>query len=1396
MKALAIAANGDGPAWTPPEVDDKLETRLGGSFVDEFVLGHSASDILRELVQNEFDAGGHAMAVSFGLEALTISGTGSPIAADGWKRLSVIVGTGRTVGAGADGEVIEAKVNGIGSKNFGLRSLFLYGNRIHVRSAGQVAILDLPTLGTARVPDPGRMLGRGVSLQIPYRTETFDKLAPFTLEDEGRAFDSMSGAMLATLAKLATPGEKKGLRELILRSERLGRTVSWKQSVTEVECRAPSVDALRRTGRMDVQQGGALLPRQAFDEIEFGRSVAIPPEFADIVPPGYFRRPRRRIRIGVSLPLERGRPALHAGRFFYPLQAPRGGTGSSVDVSAPFELNSDRSALHPNDWNDWLCRMAARLVVDLLTSDWYTRFGPAIYSALLAREPADPSAFRTELDRLLAAEQCWPTASPRPRERFAKAGALAIATDPLLEAHLPPRQQLDPALQADEALPRLAIAAGAKQFTLNSLVRRRCAGEDASALETELGEDEADLPFDDYETAMTSVETQASIATTLSRLRVRLSAANKRDLKESPSTLTRSLELAPAGDLVSVDPAIASCPQPDDEQLHPALFDKRAISRHCKPFDEDDWIQSVCERAGAGDVDEAQRRAVEKRVLEGDGKLGRLVLAAVKRSPVIRDHRGDWTAPADMRALKGRSNSFFLGALSAPSPTLARRAELVALLRIPDAIDGDDLVATAKWVAANPGAAEQFELELDRRLHLLTRPAVRKLSSIAFLRTAAGGLAAPSILHVANELNRLCVGPDRLVAGFRTALYDRLDISVSPDPDAIVETLARLAEKGAPPPRPEQFYTLVARVAAGDRAFRERLAELPVLWAGGDYQLPDDVLAGLGIPYLLDDAVPVVRGPFLLVSAYQSLGAASQPRGHHWQGYFEWVGETYGAEAQVPAKLHRQLLDAYQLHGSLGLPPDLDSDVPCLLDRRGKLYSLDDVRAGRLIENDFGALADAVDESNLGIGIADVNERSGAFFGALGLSRLTNVSGAGIVGFGAPVVAQRWFDAEHREGLLRRLLEPMMRDAVHKLASHLWRDGRICSADEFEARLSSIRSIEVFNRIDRDYSLGAGRVSVSVEVGLREGVLGTVRPWTRLDVHQLLAQALAELAGHADIADVRQFAAMIMPLLMCRNQREIDVYLSRQGIVDVDPGPDPLDDDDEDAEEADRHEREELVEDAFSDMLNDVMSRSNVPPPPAPPPVPAPAPAPPAPPPPPFTLPPLDHVSAEELDLMGTVIQPRTTGGYNYGYGSYGYQPRTAADVERDNKIGRRGEEVVYRLELERVRGLGHERPEDHVIWVADANPGADHDIQSIDEDGRVIWLEVKATTGSDGRFIWPRREFEKAVSAGERYEICRVYQAAGTAPQVKRFRNPVALLSTRQILLDLNDLKASVEAI
>lgn len=77
-----------------PKVTAALRSRIGSSQIDEFVLAHGAADILRELVQNEFDGGGSEMVIHFGRDTLSVSGSGRPINAKGWTRHSVIMGTG------------------------------------------------------------------------------------------------------------------------------------------------------------------------------------------------------------------------------------------------------------------------------------------------------------------------------------------------------------------------------------------------------------------------------------------------------------------------------------------------------------------------------------------------------------------------------------------------------------------------------------------------------------------------------------------------------------------------------------------------------------------------------------------------------------------------------------------------------------------------------------------------------------------------------------------------------------------------------------------------------------------------------------------------------------------------------------------------------------------------------------------------------------------------------------------------------------------------------------------------------------------------------------------------------------------------------------------------------
>lgn len=115
-------------------------------------------------------------------------------------------------------------------------------------------------------------------------------------------------------------------------------------------------------------------------------------------------------------------------------------------------------------------------------------------------------------------------------------------------------------------------------------------------------------------------------------------------------------------------------------------------------------------------------------------------------------------------------------------------------------------------------------------------------------------------------------------------------------------------------------------------------------------------------------------------------------------------------------------------------------------------------------------------------------------------------------------------------------------------------------------------------------------------------------------------------------------------------------------------------------------------------------------------------------------------------------------------------------------------------FEIDRLRAAGHPDPEKLAVWTSRSDPGADHDILSVAADGKPLWIEVKSTTGTDGRFDWPRAEFEKALREGDHFELWRVYEAHTESPTVKVFRDPASLLRTSALRLELATLRAFVE--
>src|SRR5205823_1737545 len=155
-------------------------------------------------------------------------GNGRPIDDDGWLRLSVMFGTGETADHGVR---IPPKVNSLGSKNFGLKSLFLLGDTVYVRSGGRQTVLDRRQGARKQpVPDLTTRDVRGVVITVPYRSASKGVLPAFTQSSETDAFDLLEGHLAEAVIKLAQPRKVQGIDEIIVRSKRLARWLHLRQS--------------------------------------------------------------------------------------------------------------------------------------------------------------------------------------------------------------------------------------------------------------------------------------------------------------------------------------------------------------------------------------------------------------------------------------------------------------------------------------------------------------------------------------------------------------------------------------------------------------------------------------------------------------------------------------------------------------------------------------------------------------------------------------------------------------------------------------------------------------------------------------------------------------------------------------------------------------------------------------------------------------------------------------------------------------------------------------------------------------------------------------------------------------------------------------------------------------
>lgn len=1365
------------PDWTPPEIPESdLKWAVASSVLEEFAQGHNFSDILRELVQNEYDAEGSSLAVAFAADGLHIHGNGKVIDRAGWRRLSVMLGTGRVVG---DGRQVPQKFNSIGSKNHGLRALFLIGDRIYVRSGGQQTVLNA-RLGTPPEPrpDPTSSHLRGVHIFVPYRRTADGLLAPYTDERAANDMNGLRAKVAPALLKLAEPGARRSVHLLTVTSDRTETTLDWRQKTKLVRSLPRGGKLVERS--IELRESIAGWDGSTSDkitELEYQRPVTIPKQFRTRNFPSYFKVSGARLRIGVSLRLKRRRPDVKdIGSFYYPLGMSNGATGSALSVSAPFEMNADRSALvEVSDWNAWLAEEAAEFVIDLLPGEWMSSFGPAAFTLLRNHSVSPFPLFADKLEESLREAECWPCRESKPRSRqprLRRATDLVVSSWSELDVLIGKDRLLAEAVATPE-VEAMAMEAGAKEFTLSSAVRLRCVGNDGSSLKTALSSHEANLHYTDFPNALIDADLQRRFGEAFDAQKRHLSPSHRQDLKFTATTLTEAGTLAaPAAPLWVLDEDLyGTAPVAQDERLHRSLASCAVISRLCEPFDTTRWALEVADRADDGVAAERDLESLFRYLLKRPKAVKAKAWSSLRGAPIWRDHRGEW-APADQmvdyRTPKaGRLEPI----LRFPGKEIRRSRELLRLLRLRSKLSGRDVVSYAEYACDHPDDVGDIEETLHELRALLTPSTLGALRSLPFLPTSER-LEAPEACYVRSPFLESCIGLSACFAvGHRPSLEVRLGCRTKALAADVVHHLEDLRETGGRPDGPIVYPELLQAVRREGSPLR--FADARIIHIKGDWFSPEDILVGRRHLNIFSAAVPVLtQGD--LATVCSALGAPSEPTLGHWQAFFAWLERQTADGGRLDARSLRSLRDAYAVLGSL--PTDIPDHVGAFVDDQGRLHSRSDARAERFLVNDEPPTADAIQRAGLDVSFTSTPDAASRRFcqesGVRPLSAVRRLSGTSI---GSPKRSQGWLDEER---VLSKLHDPALASAVYAVAA--WNGSQTATAKEtLLEQLAQVRRVTFVADIEDVYLVGRSRIVVPVAWALSEDQLALCSIKSKNELWGLVALAIASMAEAQH--DLRQpLADAVFRLLFADDPSDMQHYLAQRGV----PWTASHAPSGEDAEWL--ADRTEVVETLTEQLISRASTRprptdapsAEEPPPPT---KRSPTPRPP--------LPPLDQVALSEAPALDwSPGEPERQGVRRR---SVQWTPRGPKEQEEDRQLGERGEELVYRAERERIAALGF--PEDRVKWTSRSDPGADHDILSVADDGGDLWLEVKATTGRHGRFEWSRSEFELALAARERYILCRVYEADSIAPQVRHQPDPIAQLLAGEMRLDISDLSAEI---
>ena len=535
------------------------------------------------------------------------------------------------------------------------------------------------------------------------------------------------------------------------------------------------------------------------------------------------------------------------------------------------------------------------------------------------------------------------------------------------------------------------------------------------------------------------------------------------------------------------------------------------------------------------------------------------------------------------------------------------------------------------------------------------------------------------------------------------------------------------------------------------------------------------------------DHVPCVTDLIVAVrDSYVSLGASSRPQLRHWTRLLVSIGEEYESKGKPLSVQRRDSIRA--AYKGMKTLPTIPEDVPWLLDRDGRLHSTKSARSSNFLIDNEPTLCDALRHGSADIAFADAADPTLlAFFNMAGVKSLADVRQRVRQTIGRLRTAPPWFDeARVRDALTK----PAFLNAVETIVLHSF--GMLTGQREhFRAatrRLRTVRAIKFVETLSVYYRVGSATAFVPARATWKDEVVYLTFVRSRSEMNGLLAGLVAE--AYLDrVSEQRSLADGVYRLLTSDSDRDLYEYLNTRGIR---LKSDFVADQEEETNSA-IDEKEQFEEAVHSALVKSYETLTQPSPRPIDRDIPTPSPL----------LPDeTDHIPEPTLlppleEVQPVISEPAPAWSFAKGTtktGTSGIWGGTAPvrDLERDRSVGRRGEEIILRMERCRVRDLGFS--EGRVRWFAEEFPTADFDILSVDEDGEDLTIEVKATTGSDGRFHWSRAEFQRALRERGRYVLYRVYRATSLKPVVRAFRDPAALLAIGTLRLNVEVFHGEVE--